>query len=266
VIDLSDVTFNIPVRFDSPERKKNVELVIQYLCHHFRTNIFVCEEAEQKKFDYLEKMGCRYFYLKPRYPNFHRTRCLNFLAKQSQTPIISHYDGDVLLNPGCCEEAVRLIRKGIYDICFPFGGEFYDVPRKYYPGIKASLSLDGIKESDCRLLNRRSIGGAIFWNKRSFIAGGMENENFIGWGYDDNERVERFKKLGFKAGRVGGSLFHLEHPRKSISSFNSIKKIIGYMKNPYPRKNKKEYRKVKSMSKEALSEYVKSWTTAGEPD
>jgi hypothetical protein len=266
VINLSDVTFNIPVRFDSPERKENIELVIFYLFHHFKTNLYVCEEAEQKKFEYLKKYGCRYFYLRPSYPNLHRTRCLNFMATQSRTPIISHYDCDVLFKPGCYEEAVEKIRKNVYDLCFPFGGKFYDMPRRYYEKIKSSLSLDEIKEKDCLLLNSRSIGGAMFWNKKSFIAGGMENENFIGWGYDDNERVERFTKLGFKVGRVEGSLFHLAHPRKSISSFNSFKKIIGYIKNPHPRKNKKEFRKVKSMSKEDLREYVKSWPVARDQD
>jgi hypothetical protein len=266
MIDLLDVTFNIPVRFDSPERKENIDLVIEYILRHFKTNIFICEEAEQKKFDYLEKYGCRYFFLKPRYPNLHRTRCLNILAKKSRTPIITNYDCDVLFEPCQYEEAVETIRKNVFDACFPFGGKFYDVPRMYYGKIKSSMSLADVEESDCILLNRSSIGGAVFWNKRSFFAGGMENENFIGWGYDDNERVERFKKLGYKVGRIEGSLFHLEHPRKSISSFNSIKKILGYMKNPYPRKNKMEYRKVKSMSKEILMEYVKSWPSRRDLD
>ena len=84
----------------------------------------------------------------------------------------------------------------------------------------------------------------------------MENEKFIGWGYEDNELIERFTKLDYKIGRVPGPLYHLDHPRKSVSSYNSLKKMFGYFKNPILKNNKREFKKVKSMSKKELLKYV----------
>lgn len=257
--DLSDVTFNIPLRFDSPERKENVELVIEYLLHHFDTHILICEESRDIMFAYLQEYGCRYIYLHSHSPHLHRTKCLNLMARKSRTPFICNYDSDVLLPPRQYVEAVELLRRGVYDGCFPYGGKFYNVSRKDYKTIKDSLSPAVLDEKKCRLLNRSSIGGALFWNKEQFTAGGMENENFIGWGYEDNELMERFKKLGFTIGRAAGSLFHLDHPRNSVSSFNPLKKTAGYFRNPILKNNKREYNKVKAMTRAELSDYIKTW-------
>lgn len=258
-LDLSDVTFNIPIRFDAPARKDNIELVLRYLVHHLDTHIIVCEEAAQQVFAYLRDFGCRYVYRQSSSPYLHRTRCLNMMTEMAETPIICNCDADVLLPPAQYVAAVDQIRKNRLDACFPYDGEFYNVPAKLHGRIRESCSLAAISSSDCKLLNRSSLGGALFWNRESFVAGGMENETFVGWGYEDNELLERFAKLGYRIGRIGGSLFHLDHPRPSISSFNSLRKIMGYLKNPVLRNNKREYRRVKSMSKEELSAYVASW-------
>lgn len=258
-LDLLNVTFNIPIRYDSRERKENVELVIEYLLLHLNTHIIICEESREKKFAYLQDYGCKYIFLHSDNPHLHRTKCLNLLAKKSRTPVICNYDSDVLLPVQQYIAAVEHIEKNIYDACFPYDGKFYNVSRKYYKTIKDSLSLTMIDEKKCLLLNSSSIGGALFWNKKKFFAGGMENEKFIGWGYEDNELVERFTRLGFKIGRVDGSLFHLDHPRKSVSSFNSLKKILGYFREPVLKNNKREFNRVKAMSKEELEEYIAGW-------
>ncbi|MCK5056335.1 MAG: glycosyltransferase family 2 protein [Candidatus Aminicenantes bacterium] len=258
-LNLTDVTFNIPIRFDSRERKENVELVVEYLLRHLNAHIIICEESRGKMFSHLQEYGCKYIYIYSEKPHLHRTRCLNLMAKKSKTPIICNYDSDVLLHPGQYLEAAAAIRRNEYDACFPYDGRFYNLARHYYKTIKETLSLSRLNEKKCPLLNRRSIGGALFWNKEAFFAGGMENENFIGWGYEDNELVERFTGLGFTFGRAAGGLFHLDHPREPVGSFNSLKKIAGYIRSPILKNNKREYNKVKAMSKEELSAYIKTW-------
>ena len=258
-LNLTDVTFNIPIRFDSPERKKNVELVVAYLLHHLNTHIIICEESPEIMFSHLQEYGCQYIYIYSENSHLHRTKCLNLMAKKSRTPIICNYDSDVLLQPRQYLKAAETVRREEFDACFPYDGRFYNLPRQYYKTIKENLSLSMLNEKKWSLLNRNSIGGALFWNKEAFFAGGMENENFIGWGYEDNELVERFTRLGFTFGRTEGGLFHLDHPRGSVSSFNSLKKIAGYIRNPVLKNNKREYNKVKAMSKEELSAYIKTW-------
>jgi len=51
----------------------------------------------------------------------------------------------------------------------------------------------------------------VFWNKESFISGGMENEYMISFGPEDCERNDRFTILGYKIERIGGYLHHIDH-------------------------------------------------------
>jgi len=94
-----------------------------------------------------------------------------------------------------------------------------------------------------------SVGGAIAFNKKSFINAGGENENFISYGAEDAERFYRFKKLGYEVERVKGALYHLDHAI-TIDSSNKHEHFEG---------NKKEYAKVTAINKEDLQNYVATW-------
>jgi cell division GTPase FtsZ len=45
MIDFKDVTFIIPVRFDSEDRKRNFRITIAFLEKHFDTNIIVWNQT-----------------------------------------------------------------------------------------------------------------------------------------------------------------------------------------------------------------------------
>jgi predicted glycosyltransferase involved in capsule biosynthesis len=77
----------------------------------------------------------------------------------------------------------------------------------------------------------------------------MENENFIGWGCEDNERIIRAKKLGMSLHRVPGNLYHLDHTRHERENFD----------NDNYKNNVKELNKVNKMSQEELATYIKTW-------
>ena len=79
---------------------------------------------------------------------------------------------------------------------------------------------------------------------------GLENENFISWGYEDWERIRRVEKLGGTIGRVKGVLYHLTHNRNSNSSSS----------NPFYQFNGQEYNKIKSMDKEKLQKHISDWS------
>jgi hypothetical protein len=260
MIDLSDTTFLIPLRRDSEERRENADIIVRYLLSHFQTGVSVCEESGEKMFDFLERLGCRYRHIPSVSPHFHRTMCLNRLVAHCTTPFFCSCDCDVLAAPEQYLSAVELLRRGADSAVFPYDGRFYDVPPALRPDVRSALSPSVLAEEDCRLLNASSLGGALFWKRDDFIRGGMYNEHFIGWGYEDNELVERFTKLGYRLGRVQGPLFHLSHSRKSVDSFNPLRKTLGYLKHPLLRGNKREFRKIKGMTADELQAYIAEWS------
>lgn len=249
-IDLKHTTFNIPVKIDCPERLENLLVLIEYLQHHFDTDIIVYEVASDgvgKVPTNLDIILITDLHIDG---PFHRTKYLNIMAKASKTAIIANYDCDVLLPVSQIVMAANGCLHGECDGCFPYNGLFINVPREHIPRIREGKSVEFIDMENTENFGTNSMGGAIFWNRAKFIEGGMENENFISWGYEDWERLNRFKRLGYKLGRTFGALFHLSHPRGTDSCDG----------NPYYNHNGWTYDKIMSMSKEELRAYIMDQT------
>jgi predicted glycosyltransferase involved in capsule biosynthesis len=250
MIDLMDVTLNIPVRYDTDDRINNMNCVLKYFTSHFKINIVVCEESEDKKFEYVKDYPrTQYIHISSSNVMFHRTKCLNMCAKNSTTPYIANYDCDVLFKQKHIFEAVQLLRDDKFDMVFPYAGIFYEVPKKYIDIMYTSnYNFDQILLKDCNINHPSSVGGAIFWNRNKFISLGMENENFLSWGYEDNERVNRTSKLGGRIGRSDGHLYHISHDR-----------LINSAPNINTNLNKLEFDKVSAMSSGDLIKYIQTW-------
>lgn len=247
--DLKDVTFNIPIRFDTQDRIENLTLIVNYLNYHFYTNIIVLEEAKEKKFQFISSK-CNYIFKKSDDPNFHRTKCLNHMAKISETKIIVNYDADVLFNAESYKKSANIIRDNESDMVFPYDGRFMECNReKYFNKIKETMDVSFINVGELHCNHPNSVGGCIFWNKDVFMNIGMENENFKSWGWEDNERIYRAKKFGVKVNRCDGVLYHMSHKRLDDSG----------PKNNHYNNNQKEYEKVNRMNKSELSNYIKTW-------
>lgn len=250
MIDLRDVTFNIPIRYDTEDRKENLNTIIHYLASNFQTNIIVCEESNGKVFDYISTIkNVQYIHVHSDKEYFHRTKCLNKMAKMSNTPIIVNYDCDVLFKREQLISAINVIRNNNADIIFPYAGIFYEMPRKYISILRDNdYNFDHVLLKDCNINHPNSVGGCIIWNKNKFIQIGMENENFMSWGWEDTERVIRAQKLGLILKRTDGYLFHITHRRLKNSKPNEFTQL-----------NQLEYNKINSMSKDQLQEYIKTW-------
>jgi hypothetical protein len=76
----------------------------------------------------------------------------------------------------------------------------------------------------------------------------MDNENMKAWGYDDDERVTRFRKLGFNISRVDGTLYHINHGRTE----NSTQSNQTFT-------NMTELKRISSMGRGDLIKEIKKW-------
>jgi predicted glycosyltransferase involved in capsule biosynthesis len=249
MIDFTDVTFIIPIRFDSEDRKKNFEITITFLERNFDTNIIVMESDKDSNEEFVKSVSkkLKYVFEKNDSNLFHRTKMLNDMTKMCKTNIVVNYDIDVLFTIDQYISSKFALKTGL-DFVFPYGGKFYDIPKKYFQNL-LNNEFNNLRLSDCTLFNSNSMGGAIFFNKDAYSKIGLENENFISWGHEDWERVGRIEKMGYKIYRVDGVLYHLTHHRTHNSSES----------NPMFANNGNEYGKVMSMTKEQLTEHIKTW-------
>lgn len=240
-IDLKDVTFTIPVMHDHTDRRQNLELTVCLLQKNFYTNILIGEQGTNS----MEVAGCEY--IKFDYPEFHRTKMLNEMAKASTTPYVANWDCDVFTPPMQIIEAVHRLRLG-QKMVYPYDDKFCRIMRKYrgliFPWYDIGSFFDGDYGRDTP-----SFGGAVLWNKQAFFEIGGENENFISFGPEDIERMERAEKLGVKVERVKGRLYHFNHwcgPDSSVA-------------NPHFKRNRVLLDEQRKMTESQLREHISSW-------
>ena len=252
MIDLSDLTFIIPIRIDSMDRFLNLKCVLNFFYTNFKTNLIISEDDATQKFNFNpphnSSIAYEYQFLKNESGIFHRTKILNSMIRQAKTPYIANYDCDVLLPLPIYQEAYNLLVD--FGFVYPYSGLFLDVPPSFKDKlISGAISVQDIPVGECRSVSTDSVGGAIFVRRDTYIASGMENEHFQSWGLEDLERFARWHKLGFKIARLDNPLYHLAHPRPPNSNFS----------NPYYEANKREYERVSRMDTHELRAYIHTW-------
>jgi len=224
-IDLSEVTFVVPLRIDSPERKANIDTLIKYTFGNFRTKIIILEaDSERRYFPDMNQEGFRYEFIEDKDEVFHRTLWINRLINLSDTPVVGIWDADAIAPVDQIRDAVSRIRSGEAVLCFPYDGRFYSCDKLTSDLFRKHLNIE-IPEKRVSVMNLmhgyHSVGGAFFVNRNKYMAAGGENENIYGWGPEDTERVRRLEISGMPVFHTAGNLFHLWHPMGKNSWFAS---------------------------------------------
>lgn len=249
-LDLRDVTFTIPVYIDHRHRRENLELSVAILLDSFETNIVVGEQGSLQVGYMKARTGFVHF---SSMQHFHRTKMLNDMAREATTPIVVNWDADVFIPPIQILLAAERIRSG-EDMVYPFDGRFARVPRVWHSPLKVARDVgifgdNQFSGKNGKPLPTTSVGGAIMFNRESFLNGGGENENMISFGPEDWERNFRFKALGYTVSRVTGCLYHLDHWCGPNSS----------TRNPFFKNNHAELDRMRAMTPAELEEYVGTW-------
>ena len=258
-IDLSQATFIIPVRIESPDRLRNVVTTTAFLMENFDTNIIIKEVDKEPVFqrdaiplleeilDFNIWQNFNYIFEKSDDPLFHRQRILNEMIMESDTEIVINYDADAILPKESYELAYKGIMDGVYDVVYPYGSGMY---QKQVAATDVTVS-SFLETGDYEFLNAVSkdhtsdFGWVQFFKRQVYIDGGMENENFKAYAPEDKERYYRFNMLGYSIGRIENYVYHLEHARGENSWFS----------NPHMDDNQMEWVKLSNMTKEQLLQY-----------
>jgi len=177
---------------------------------------------------------------------------LNKATKVANTPIIISQDADIILNPDQYIRARKSIKKGKSHFCYPFNDlivqigieEAKKLPKKKYNIRNLSLRIPKWPKPDTSAL---SPGGCLFMNKKKYIKIGMENEEFINYGFEDAERKVRIQTLGYKIKYISGGIYHLQHGKTNTSS----------QYHPYHKHNRKLFVEMRYYNKEQMQDYVK---------
>jgi len=257
--DLSQATFIIPIRIESPDRMRNVITTTAFLLENFKTNIIIKEVDKQSVFEkealpILENIldvdiweNFNFIFEESDEQLFHRQRVLNEMIMQCDTEVVVNYDCDVILPKESYTLAYKGILDGIYDVVYPYGQGMF---QRQVAATDVTVS-KFLETGDYEFLNAVSnehtsdFGWAQFFRTSVYKEGGMENENFKAYAPEDKERYYRFTKLGYPVGRINNCVYHLEHARGENSWFS----------NPFMEYNMAEWERIQGMSKKDLLQY-----------
>lgn len=255
MINLEDTTIIIPICIESPDRRLNTIITLSYLCKYLtNTNIIVLEHdvnsqvpdilnsinnSNNNKIEYIFSLNDSNNQI------FHRTKFLNEMLARVKTPVVVNYDIDILLQPHVYLECSNLIKSG-FDLVYPYfwGDSQYQVNNSGRNKLLNSLFLNNLTPKDFNITISQ-YGHCQFFNTKSYIDGGMENEGFISYAPEDQERGYRFKKLGYNVMWANNYVYHIEHSRGINSS--------GL--NPLMKHNNELFEYIKTLSTDQLKEY-----------
>lgn len=234
--ELLDVTFLLLVRLDTIERLENTLAIVEYLASSFSTNIHLLECGSYNN-HVLEKLlpNCVLYSFKEDYdPILYRTKYLNQMTRSVKTKIVAIWDVDVILPTKQIHESVQLLRNNKADFVYPYEKNFLEtteILRRCFLKKRDITILERYADRMRKLYSPNPCGGAFFCNTNSYIASGMENEAFYGWGVEDGERKIRWIRLGYKIEWISGCIYHLTHPRGINSGFSQpLQKLLKLRK------------------------------------
>lgn len=279
---LAQLTCVISFKDDSRQRRLNLSAVVRYLTRLGCAVVIAESGARQYAPDAVTAGGpkCSFYFYPDVEPLFHHTRAKNRAAHSVRTTLIALWDADIVIPYiQLAESALRLLEREC-DYAFPFDGRCVDFAGHASAGYLSSAMrqvafatlppqvdedgdgvitvLTGGRKLVGHMVTRTCVGGAVLFRREVFMEGGMENEAFISYGPEDQEREARFRKLGFVSRRTQGLLYHLAHPR-GVNSDDG---------HPFSASNWAEFRRISKLSRLRLAAEIAEWgwTSPPSPD
>ena len=216
--DLKDCTFIMPLRIETADRMRNVITTLIYLLRNFETKVIVKEvdvesifeksvqPALEEALEDFQLEGLTHIFEQSDDYTFHRTKIINDMLWMVDTPIVANYDCDILLPKTSYAYAVNLIKNGTPQ---EDGSTYY--PKCVYPyglgTFQAQLYTNDEEVTD--FINKKfdfevfqkwraydaKYGFCQFFDTEEYKRLGGENEGFVAYGYEDDERFYRFNML-----------------------------------------------------------------------
>jgi len=265
MIDLKNTTFIIPLKIDSADRKNNLYINLNYLNFHFKTNVIIYEqgcfiyENEIKIREKFPNLNFKFlFNFEKSNPVFHRTKYLNAMLDIVETQVVCNYDIDVIFDQHIYKKCEDLILSNKLDMIYPYGQGYFQIEVTKQADLNTFLAqplifniLKNQKNNTNNpplILKYAQYGHAIFFNTRSYRQAGGENENFISWGPEDQERYYRFEKLNYKLSWMSNNVYHFDHERGIDSGYS----------NPHIISNDNLFERLKNMNQDEFISYYKN--------
>lgn len=269
--DLSNIGLMIHFRRDVDDRFRNLEMVVKFYREN-SDNLQIAILNDDKELDKDFKRLCKQYDCKGLFMENHdvywRTKAFNEMSKILDVDFLIAGDTDVIVDPKFILEAKEMLELiPNLGIVYPYSGMFIHLKQPMFEKFTVDQSLVDLlnksqtlkpipydQDENFLVAHPQSKGGMVMFYKDAFIYCNGYNPNFKGWGYEDDEILARFQKMGYEISRVvdkDAIAWHLPHE-------NTIRE-----KHPYYDNNRKHSDFVCGIADHQMDElrnYINSWT------
>lgn len=191
------------------ERLNNLKKVLEWLSGFKGIEIIIVEQDKSAKLPAYSLKGFRYIFTKSDLP-YNRSWAFNVGLKNSLSQVIGFGDSDLIMDPQKFIESIKLLEQ--YECVSPYSQVIDLEPHETnLPlGNLNQITRPGRGESDIQKINL--TGGIILYRKDAIQRLGGWDEQFLGWGGEDDFQSMK-TKMFLKWVESPGKVFHLYHDK-----------------------------------------------------
>ena len=192
------------------ERLNNLKRVLEWTNGFSNSEVIVVEQDKHSHLSHLN-LRCRHIFTKCDIP-FNRSWGFNVGLKYATTDIVVFTDCDLIMNPDKFIESLKLIEK--YDMVSPYSSVVDLDPNESQMQLNQLINIDrpGRGENDNQKIN--ISGGMVIFKKEAIYKIGGFDENFIGWGGEDDAMTVKVKAF-LNWFENPGRCYHLYHSKEA---------------------------------------------------
>ena len=191
----------------TPDRLNNLRRSLDWINCFAGVDVIVVEQDSHSKISHLN-LRCRHIFLKSK-DLYNRSWAFNVGTKYAKSNVIVFSDSDLLMDPNKFIEGLKSLER--YEMVNPYSSVVDLDPRESSLPLEEITSIEraGRGENDHQKVPL--CGGICMFRKDAINKIGGWNEDFIGWGGEDD----------FQTIKVKNFLTHIELPNKCYHLFHN---------------------------------------------
>jgi len=203
------ITYVIGYRHKA-DRIINLRKVLEWLSGFSNMDVILVEQDTHSKISHLS-LPVKHIFIKSNKP-YNRSWAFNVALKRTTNPIIVFGDSDLIMDP---EEFVKSINElNIYDVVSPYSSVLdLTADESNYPfNMLPKITRPGRGETDNQKINL--CGGIVLFKTEAAIRIAGWNEDFLGWGGEDDFQTLKVQKIGLTWKEMPFRCYHFWHQRE----------------------------------------------------
>ena len=258
----------IHFRRDVDDRYRNLKTVVDFYRNH-SDNLQIVVVNDDKQLDKDIKDLCKTYDIRGLFLEnsdvYWRTKAFNEASKLLDCSCIIAGDTDVIIDPLYLYKAkYKLLDDDNLGMVYPYNGMFIHLKQPMFEKFQTDQLISDLllksknlkpipydQDENFLVAHPQSKGGMVMFKKKAFIDCNGYNPNFKGWGYEDDEILARFQKMGWGVDRVYDKeaiAWHIPHE-------NTVREQHIYYDN-----NRRHSDFVcECVDKDVLFNYIQSW-------